>query len=168
MRNPRATQLLFELSKPGRRAARVPACDVPEKPLAELLPPEAVADAPPPLPELAEPDVIRHFVNLSTQNMSVDTHYVSARLLHDEVQPQAQRARGGHAGLRRICTPISRTIRSRACCTCCMRCSKSWPRSAGCDAVSLQPAAGAQGEMTALLVAAAYFRDIGAAPHARC
>ena len=53
----------------------LPACDVPAVPLAELLPAEALAAAPPPLPELAEPDVVRHFTNLSTQNMSVDTHF---------------------------------------------------------------------------------------------
>ena len=41
----------------------------------DLLPGEYLADAPPPLPELAEPDVVRHFTNLSTMNMSVDTHF---------------------------------------------------------------------------------------------
>ena len=35
----------------------------------------AAAEAPPPLPELSEPEVVRHFVNLSTMNMSVDTHF---------------------------------------------------------------------------------------------
>ena len=75
MRNTRATQLLFEMSKPGRRAAFLPACDVPRHAAAELLPTDAIADAPPPLPELAEPDVVRHFLNLSTLNMSVDTHF---------------------------------------------------------------------------------------------
>ena len=49
-----------------RRAARP--CD-------ELVPADALADAPPPLPELAEPDLVRHFANLSTLNMSVDTHF---------------------------------------------------------------------------------------------
>ena len=75
MRNARSTQLLFELAKPGLQAARLPECDVPRRPLEELLPPAALAAAPPPLPELAEPDVVRHFVNLSTQNMAVDTHF---------------------------------------------------------------------------------------------
>ena len=75
MRNTRATQLLFELSKPGRRAMRIPASDVPEVPLDELLPASCCAAAPPPLPELAEPDMVRHFANLSTLNMSVDTHF---------------------------------------------------------------------------------------------
>ncbi len=75
MRNTQATQSLFELSKPGRRAARLPECDVPRASVADLLPASAVADAPPALPEVAEPDVIRHFTNLSTLNMSVDTHF---------------------------------------------------------------------------------------------
>ena len=76
MRNQQATQLLFELSKSGRRATRFPTSDVLSsvRP-SELLPPDSLADAPPPLPELAEPDVVRHFTNLSTLNMSVDTNF---------------------------------------------------------------------------------------------
>src|SRR6185295_6854977 len=75
MRNTQSTQLLFEISQPGRRSALLPACDVPEQPLEDLLPRAALADSLPPLPELAEPELVRHFVNLSTQNMSVDTHF---------------------------------------------------------------------------------------------
>src|SRR3712207_308076 len=74
MRNTLATQLLFDLSQPGRRAAVFPPSDIPERPMGELLPAGELAAAPPPLPELSEPDVIRHYVNLSTLNMSVDTH----------------------------------------------------------------------------------------------
>ena len=44
MRNTKATQLLFELSKPGRRCMRLPDCDVPDTPLDSLLPAEAMAD----------------------------------------------------------------------------------------------------------------------------
>ena len=75
MRNTQATQLLFELSKPGCRASRLPDCDVPQQPLEALLPADSLAAEPPPLPELSEPDVVRHYVNLSTQNMSVDAHF---------------------------------------------------------------------------------------------
>ena len=66
MRNRQATNLLFELSHPGRRAAMYPACDVPAKSLTELLPSDQLAEQSPDLPELTEPDVIRHFTNLST------------------------------------------------------------------------------------------------------
>src|SRR5690606_25374841 len=66
---------LFELSSPGRRAAQFPASDVPEVPLDSLIPESALSSSPPDLPELAEGDVVRHFVNLSTKNMCVDTHF---------------------------------------------------------------------------------------------
>ena len=75
MRNTRDTKLLFELSETGRRAHRLPACDVPERSVDELLPAAAIAAAPPALPELSEPQVVRHFANLSQLNMSVDTHF---------------------------------------------------------------------------------------------
>src|SRR5690606_12623535 len=75
MRNTRDTQLIFDLSRPGRRGAALPACDVPERAIDSLLPASALAPAPPALPEVNEPQVIRHFVNLSQQNMSVDTHF---------------------------------------------------------------------------------------------
>src|SRR5512140_2341819 len=75
MRNTRSTQLLFELSRPGCVGVNLPSCDVPQRPIEELLPAGAINPAPLPLPELSEPDVVRHFVNLSTKNMSVDTNF---------------------------------------------------------------------------------------------
>src|SRR5262245_32855156 len=75
MDKPQSTDLLFELSRPGRRTHRLPECDVPTAPASELLPADAQCDAPPPLPEIGEMDLIRHFVNLSTRNMSIDTNF---------------------------------------------------------------------------------------------
>src|SRR5947209_6041842 len=70
-----STELLFEISHPGRRCHRLPACDVPAPEAGALLPAAALADAPPPLPEVAEIDLVRHFVNLSTRNMCIDTNF---------------------------------------------------------------------------------------------
>jgi glycine dehydrogenase subunit 2 len=70
-----STQLLFEISHPCRRTHRLPECDVPVPEASELLPNSAVADALPPLPEIGEIDLIRHFTNLSTKNMSIDTNF---------------------------------------------------------------------------------------------
>ena len=75
MDKPQSTELLFELSHPGRRTHRLPACDVPVADAAEPAARRALADAPPPLPEVGEIDLIRHFVNLSTRNMSIDTNF---------------------------------------------------------------------------------------------
>src|SRR5262245_30161465 len=75
MHNTQATGLLFELSKPGRRCHRLPACDVPAKPASALIPKEALTDAPPPLPEVGEIELTRHFNNLSQRNFSIDTNF---------------------------------------------------------------------------------------------
>src|SRR5262245_63377602 len=75
MDKPQSTNLLFEMSRPGRRTHRLPECDVPTAPASELLPADAQCDAPPPLPEVGEIDLVRHFVNLSTKNMSIDTNF---------------------------------------------------------------------------------------------
>src|SRR3982074_1433506 len=69
-----ATDLLFEISRPGRRCHRLPPSDVPAMELKDLLPEESLAAAPE-LPEVAEIDLIRHFVNLSKRNMSIDTNF---------------------------------------------------------------------------------------------
>src|SRR5881392_2806563 len=75
MQQNQSTELLFEQSHPGRRTHRLPACDVPMKEGRELLPASALADEPPPLPEVGEIDLVRHFVNLSTKNMAIDTNF---------------------------------------------------------------------------------------------
>src|ERR1700716_4051854 len=75
MTNNQSTDLLFEISHPGRRCHRLPAGDVPARDAKTLLPADALADAPPPLPEIGEIDLIRHFVNLSKRNMSIDTNF---------------------------------------------------------------------------------------------
>src|SRR6266487_3959156 len=70
-----STELLFEMSVSGRRSHFLPPCDVPIPEAKDLLPASALADAPPPLPEVGEIDLIRHYVNLSTKNMSIDTNF---------------------------------------------------------------------------------------------
>src|SRR5215475_6987198 len=75
MNNTQSTELLVELSHPGRRCHLLPACDVPGPPVRDLLPAAALAESPPPLPEVGEIDLIRHFTNLSARNMSIDTNF---------------------------------------------------------------------------------------------
>jgi glycine dehydrogenase subunit 2 len=70
MNNTQSTELIFELSRRGRRCHRVPASDVPAAALADMIPTGHLADAPPPLPEVGEIDLIRHYTNLSARNMS--------------------------------------------------------------------------------------------------
>ena len=160
MRNTPATQLLFELSKPGCPVVRLPACDVPQRPIAELLPEAALADDPPPLPELAEPDVVRHFVNLSTQNMSVDAHFYPLGSCTMKYNPKRNERLASLPGMIDL-HPYQGESTLQGMLELLYTCQQMLAEIAGLPAVSLQPAAGAHGEMTALLVVAAYFRDLG-------
>jgi glycine cleavage system P protein (glycine dehydrogenase) subunit 2 len=160
MRNTRATQLVFELSKPGRRAMRVPRSDVPEVAVAELLPAASLAASPPPLPELAEPDLVRHFTNLSTQNMSVDTHFYPLGSCTMKYNPKRNERAAGLPGIVDL-HPYQPEESLQGMLQLLYELQQILIEISGLDAVSLQPAAGAQGELTALMVAAAYFRDQG-------
>ena len=118
--------------KPGRRAALLPACDVPHDcrwPI--CCRPSALADAPPPLPELAEPDVVRHFTNLSTLNMSVDTHFYPLGSCTMKYNPKRNERLAALPGLADL-HPYQPERRSRACSNCFTTCSRCWPRSPGC------------------------------------
>jgi glycine dehydrogenase subunit 2 len=160
MEKNQSTALLFELSHPGRRSHYLPECDVPVPEAGGLLPAAALAEGPPPLPEVAEIDLVRHYVNLSTRNMAVDCNFYplgSCTMKYNPKRHERLAALPGMADLHPLQTDES----------CQGMLQLLWEMQnllaeiAGLDAVSLQPAAGAQGELTALLVAAAYFRDKG-------
>ena len=158
MRNTRSTELIFELSKPGCSGAKLPQCDVPVRPAAELLPAEVLAEKPLPLPELSEPDIVRHFVNLSTLNMSVDTHFYPLGSCTMKYNPKRNERIAGMPGFANL-HPYQSDDTVQGMLELLYQSQQMLAEIAGLPAVSLQPAAGAQGELTALLVAAAYFRD---------
>ena len=159
MQNTRDTELIFDLSKPGSRAARLPECDVPMRDLAALLPAEAVAPRAPALPEVSEPQVIRHFVNLSTQNMSVDTHFYplgSCTMKYNPKRNERAAAMPSFADVH----PYQSDDSLQGMLEMLFNMQEALQEISGLPACSLQPAAGAHGELAALLVAAAYFRDL--------
>jgi glycine dehydrogenase subunit 2 len=160
MRNQQATRLLFELSQPGRRAARYPQSDVPDRPLTDLIPATHLATAPLPLPEVTEPDVIRHFVNLSTLNMSVDTHFYPLGSCTMKYNPKRHERLASLSGIADL-HPYQTIDGSQGMLQLLFEMQQMLGEIAGLPGVSLQPAAGAQGELTALLVAAKYFREKG-------
>jgi len=160
MRNIQSTQLLCELSRPGRRGARLSSLDVPAVDAAASIPEHARATALPPLPELSELDVVRHYTNLSTLNMSVDSHFYplgSCTMKYNPKRNERLAALPGMADLH----PYQPESSLQGMLEMLWSLQGIFAEIAGLDAVSLQPAAGAQGELTALLVAAAYFRDRG-------
>lgn len=157
MRNQQALQLLPELSHPGRRGAELPPLDVPEWPIDDLLPADALAKAPPALPELAEPDVVRHFVNLSTLNMSVDTHFYPLGSCTMKYNPKRHERLARWPGIVDV-HPHQTSGNIQGLLELLYELQEMLAEISGLPAVSLQPAAGAHGELTALFIAAAYFR----------
>jgi glycine dehydrogenase subunit 2 len=157
MDKPQSTELLFEISRPGRRCHRLPECDVPA---AAPLPPDALAEDAPPLPEVGEIDLVRHFVNLSTRNMSIDTNFYPLGSCTMKYNPKRHERLAALPGLANL-HPLQADESCQGMLQILWELQNILAEIAGLDAVSLQPAAGAQGELTALLVAAAYFRDRG-------
>jgi len=160
MHNPQSTALVFELSRPGRRCHILPRSDVPDVPLDKLLPAEHRTPAPPPLPEVAESDLIRHFTNLSQRNMSIDTNFYplgSCTMKYNPKRHERFAAMPAFAGLH----PLQEEDSTQGMLEALWEMQNFLTEISGLPAVSLQPAAGAHGELTALYVAAAYFRDTG-------
>ncbi|HEY2841226.1 MAG TPA: aminomethyl-transferring glycine dehydrogenase subunit GcvPB [Pirellulales bacterium] len=160
MRNTRATAPIFELSKPGRRATQFPPSDVPDVPLATLLPPGTIAETLPALPELGEPDVVRHFTNLSTLNMSVDTHFYPLGSCTMKHNPKRNERLSSLPGLLDL-HPLQPEETLQGMLELLYELQQMLAEIAGLPAVSLAPAAGAHGEMTALLAASGYFHERG-------
>jgi glycine dehydrogenase subunit 2 len=160
MDKPQSTDLLFEISRPGRRAHRLPPCDVPVGEAKELLPAAALAEAAPPLPEVGEIDLVRHFVNLSARNMSIDTNFYPLGSCTMKYNPKRHERLAALPGLADL-HPLQTEESIQGMLQLLWELQNFLAEIAGLDAVSLQPAAGAQGELTALLVAHAYFRDRG-------
>jgi glycine dehydrogenase subunit 2 len=161
MNNTQSTEVIFELSESGRRCHRLPACDVPSsQPLNAMIPREYLADQPPPLPEVGEIDLIRHYTNLSARNMSIDTNFYplgSCTMKYNPKRHERLASLPGFAALH----PLQDDDTTQGMLELLYEMQQFLAEISGLPAVTLQPAAGAQGELTALYVAAAYFRDIG-------
>ena len=161
MNNTQSTDLLFEISRPGRRCHLLPPCDVPSTAdVVAMIPRGYLASSPPPLPEVGEIDLIRHYTNLSARNMSIDTNFYplgSCTMKYNPKRHERLAALPGFANLH----PLQHDDTTQGMLELLHDMQQYLAEISGLPAVSLQPAAGAHGELTALFVAAAYFRDKG-------
>lgn len=147
--------LLCELSVPGRVGFRFPEADVPKEPL-----PDALVRSDLPLPELYEVDVVRHFTRLSQLNHSIDTGFYPLGSCTMKYNPKINEETARLAGFAHIhpLQPIE-TVQG---CLALMYDLQEWLKEiAGFAGVTLQPAAGAQGELTGVLIIRAYHASHG-------
>lgn len=148
-------QTLKELSRPGRTAATLPRLDVPE---AEL-PKEWLRDDLP-LPEVSEPDLIRHFVRLSQLNYAVDLGFYPLGSCTMKYNPKVNEEVAAMAGFART-HPLQPEQTVQGNLQLIWELQEMLAEIAGFEAVSLQPAAGAQGEFAGILIMRQYHLDRG-------
>ena len=151
----RYDKLIFELSAPGRVGYSLPASDVPEKKSSELLPGKYLREAPPELPEVSEFDVVRHYTRLSQLNYGVDTHFYPLGSCTMKYNPKLNEDMARLAGFARL-HPLTPESLASGALKLMGELSESLAEITGMHTVSLQPAAGAQGELTGVLMIRAY------------
>ncbi|MDR1692081.1 MAG: aminomethyl-transferring glycine dehydrogenase subunit GcvPB [Oscillospiraceae bacterium] len=150
----------YEKSVPGRRGFISEQSDVPVVSLASIMGEENLRKTPAALPELAETDVVRHYTALAKQNFGVDTGFYPLGSCTMKYNPKINEALaalpgflGAHPlapdGMNRGCLRLLAELEEMLCEVC------------GMEAFTLQPAAGAHGELTGLMCIAAYFEKTG-------
>src|SRR6188474_54673 len=149
-------KLIYEQSKPGRRASTLPSYDLP----AVEVPDELRRAAPPRLPELAEPEVMRHFTALSTRNFGVDTGFYPLGSCTMKYNPRINERLVTLLGFAHL-HPLQDEDGAQGALELMWRLQEILAEVTGLHAVSLQPAAGSQGELTGLMLMHAYFAARG-------
>jgi len=150
--------LIFELGSPGRKAWSLPSCDVPEVEIETLLPPDEIRSPIEHFPELAELDVVRHFSRLSQWNFSIDTHFYPLGSCTMKYNPKVNEDIARLAGFSQH-HPLTPQEFSQGSLQLMHELQEYLKEISGMDHVSLQPAAGAQGELTGLLMIHAYHAE---------
>jgi glycine dehydrogenase subunit 2 len=161
-RDPAVT--IFERGKPGRRAFQCPPLDVPQRPALELLPAHLRRKEPPRLPEVSEPELVRHYVRLSRRNFDLDSGFYplgSCTMKHNPRLHERVAALPGHARLH----PLQDPARAQGALELMFNLERALAEIAGLPHVSLQPSAGSHGELAGVLLTRAYHEDRGERRH---
>ena len=151
---------IFEKSKQGRRAAVLPEAGVPERPLEELIPERLLRAEPPRLPEISEPEIVRHYNRISRRNFDLDTGFYplgSCTMKHNPRLNERLAALRGHARLH----PAQDPKRAQGALELMWQLQETLAEICGLPHVSLQPSAGSHGELAGLLLTRAYHADRG-------
>lgn len=153
-------RLIFELSSKGRRGYSLPELDVPAKKTEELIPSEKLRNQAPPLPELSEVDVVRHFVRLSILNHHVDKGFYPLGSCTMKYNPKVNEDISRLSGFSQI-HPFQPEESVQGVLKLMYQLGEYLKEISGLDGITLQPAAGAHGELTGLLIIHAYHKKNG-------
>jgi glycine dehydrogenase subunit 2 len=150
---------VFQKGAPGRRAFSCPELDVPRvEPSA--LPERLRRSEPPRLPELSEPEIVRHYVGLSKRNFDLDSGFYplgSCTMKHNPRLHERAAALPGHARLH----PLQDPERAQGALELMWNLQQALAEISGLPHVSLQPSAGSHGELAGVLLTRAYHEARG-------
>ena len=155
---------IFQKGATSRRAFQCPPPDVPEADPDELLPARFRRREPPRLPEVSEPELVRHYVTLSKRNFDLDSGFYplgSCTMKHNPRLHERAAALAGHARLH----PLQDPERAQGALELMWRLQGALAEISGLPHVSLQPSAGSAGELAGVLLTRAYHEDRGEQRH---
>lgn len=152
--------LIFELSRPGRCALDLPQSDVPEVERGKLIPSQYLRSHPLDLPEVSQPDLVRHFTVLSQRTFGVDSGFYPLGSCTMKYNPKVNEDVASMAGFRNL-HPMDEAGYTQGALQLMYGLQQMLAEIAGMDAVTLQPVAGAHGELTGLKMIRAYHRNRG-------
>jgi glycine dehydrogenase subunit 2 len=151
---------IFEKGAPGRRAFVCPELDVPAVGSEQLLPTRYRRAQTPRLPEVSEPEIVRHYVGISKRNFDLDSGFYplgSCTMKHNPRLHERAAALPGHARLH----PLQDPARAQGALELMWNLQGALAEIAGLPHVSLQPSAGSHGELAGLLLTRAYHESRG-------
>jgi glycine dehydrogenase subunit 2 len=155
---------IFERGAPGRRAFQCPELDVPHVDAEELLPARFRRRRGARLPEVSEPELVRHYVSLSKRNFDLDSGFYplgSCTMKHNPRLHERAAALPGHARLH----PLQDPERAQGALELMWRLQGALAEISGLAHVCLQPSAGSAGELAGVLLTRAYHEDRGEQRH---
>ena len=154
----RYDKLIFDLSSPGRIGTTLPELTVPEDPSISELGHLLRQDLP--LPEVSEPEIVRHYVALSRKNYHLDRGFYPLGSCTMKYNPKVNEDVASLPGFARL-HPLAPTSCTQGALLLMDRLGQFLLDLTGLDDVTLQPAAGAHGELTSLMMIRAYFKERG-------
>jgi len=153
-------KLIFERSTPGLCAVSLPGTDVPPVDRVRIIPPELLAAAAPPLPEIGELDLVRHYTRLAHRLFSVDGNFYPLGSCTMKYNPKINERAAAMPGFTSL-HPFQTVFDTQGILELLYHLRVFLAEIAGLAEVTLQPCAGAHGEMTGVMIINAYHRSRG-------
>ena len=152
--------LIFEIGAPGRRAATMPAVDVPTESPQSMIPEGMLRKESAPLPEVSEIEIVRHYTHLSQRNFGVDTGFYPLGSCTMKYNPKLNEDMAALPGFAHI-HPLQPDSTVQGAIQLFYELEQYLAEIAGMARVTLQPSAGAHGELTGLMLIKAFHENNG-------